>query len=274
MNDLAVLQYNDTPIRTKQYKQFNLYVVKDILKNIVEVEELDTYWKELKKQLDLEGFDIYYEVCTLPFEDGMQDCVDRPTIFRIIQSINTPQAELFKQWFAELAEEKIEEYINPALAVERAMERYMELGYSPEWIKTRVQSITTHSQLLNEWSNRGATTKDYEKLSNTISKETFGVTLQEHKDLKNISDGSLRDNMSPMELAIANLADLTTSELHKNNNSQGIEALNKDAIEGGRTASFAREQIEITLGKPVLTSENALDFIRPQALKSGDDKNA
>ena len=265
MNGLAVLQYNDMPLRNIQYKNTKLFVVKDILRIIADIpeQELCTFWRELKKQLDSEGFDIYYEISTFSFDGIMEECVDRATIFRIVQSINSSQAEAFKQWFASLAEERIEECINPSLAVERAMERYAELGYSPEWIKTRIQSITTHSQLLNEWSSRGATTKDYEKLSNIISKETFGVTLQEHKELKNISDGSLRDNMSPMELAITNLADLTTSELHKNNNSQGIEALNKDAIEGGRTASFAREQIEITLGKSVLTCENASNFTQP-----------
>lgn len=262
MNEL-VLQYNDTPLRSKQYKDISLYAIKDILRSIVDTEDLDTYWRELKKQLDSEGFDIYCEISLFPFDDGIQECVDRATVFRIVQSINSPQAETFKQWFAELAEERLEEIVNPALAVERARDRYLELGYSPEWIKTRIQSITTHSQLLDEWSTRGATTKDYEKLSNTISKETFGVTVQEHKELKNISEGSLKDNMSAMELAIINLADLTTSELHKNNNSQGIDELSKDAVEGGRTAKFAKEQIEITLGKPVLTSENASNFTQP-----------
>ena len=262
MNEL-VLQYNDTPLRSRQYKDVSLYAVKDILRSIVDAEDLDTYWRELKKQLDSEGFDIYCEISLFPFDDGIQECVDRATVFRIVQSINSPQAETFKQWFAELAEERLEEIVNPALAVERARDRYLELGYSPEWIKTRIQSITTHSQLLDEWSTRGATTKDYEKLSNTISKETFGVTVQEHKELKNISEGSLKDNMSAMELAIINLADLTTSELHKNNNSQGIDELSKDAVEGGRTAKFAKEQIEITLGKPVLTSENAFNFTQP-----------
>jgi prephenate dehydrogenase len=46
----------------------------------------------------------------------------------------------------------------------------------------------------------------------------------------------------------------------------------KDAIEGGRAASFAREQIELTLGKPVLTPENALDFTQPILLDSTNDK--
>lgn len=262
MNDL-VLQYNDNPLRSMQYKGITLYAIKDILKNIVDTDDLDTYWRELKKQLDSEGFDIYCEISLFPFDDGIQECVDRATVFRIVQSISSPQAEAFKQWFAELAEERLEEIANPALAVERARDRYLELGYSPEWIKTRIQSITTHAQLLDEWSARGTTTKDHEKLYNTINKETFGVTVQEHKELKSISEGSLRDNMSPMELALITLGELTTNELHKNNNSYGIDELNKDAVEGGRAANFAKEQIEITLGKPVLTSENASNFTQP-----------
>ena len=262
MNEL-VLQYNETPLRSRQYKDISLYAVKDILRSIVDTDDLDTYWRELKKQLDDEGFDIYCEISSFEFEDGVQECVDRATVFRIVQSISSPQAETFKQWFAELAEERLEEIVNPALAVERARDRYLELGYSPEWIKTRIQSIATHAQLLDEWSARGTTTKDHEKLYNTINKETFGVTVQEHKELKSVSDGSLRDNMSPMELALITLGELTTNELHKNNNSYGIDELNKDAVEGGRAANFAKEQIELTLGKPVLTSENAYNFTQP-----------
>lgn len=262
MNAL-VLQYNGAPLRSTQYKEFTMYAIKDILQNIVETDNLDTYWKELKKQLDAEGFDIYWEVVPLPFDDGVQECVDRVTVFRILQSIDSPKAETFKQWFAELAEERLEEIANPALAIERARDRYIELGYSPEWIKTRIQCIATHTQLLDEWTNRGATIKEHEKLYNTINKETFGVIVQEHKNFKNIAEGSLRNNMSAMELALINLAELTTNELHKNNNSHGINELNKDAVEGGRTANFAKEQIELTLGRPVLTSENASNFTQP-----------
>ena len=263
MTDLVVWNYNNNPLRSMRYKNATLYIIKDILKSIIDVEDLGLYWKQLKKQLDDEGFDIYYEISSFEFDDGTQECVDRETIFRIIQSIDSPKAETFKQWFAELAEERLEEIANPALAIERARDRYLELGYSPEWIKTRIQSIATHTQLLDEWTSRGATTKEHEKLYNTINKETFGVTVQEHKDLKNVSDGSLRDNMSPMELALATLAELTTNELHKNNNSHGIDELNKDAIDGGRTAKFAKEQIELTLGKPVLTCKNAYNFTQP-----------
>ena len=148
MDELS-LQYNGNTLRTKEYKNINLYVVKDILRSIVDIpeEELNTYWKALKKQLDSEGFDIYSEISSFDIDGTVEECVDRLTTFRIVQSIDSPQAESFKQWFAELAEARIEETINPSLAIERAMERYAQLGYSPEWIKARTQYITIHSQL-------------------------------------------------------------------------------------------------------------------------------
>ena len=262
----AGLNYENTRLRSKLYKGINYYVIKDILIALGIKGNLPAYWKELKRQLDAEGFDIYCEICSFEFEDGLRECADKRTIFRMIQSINSPKAETFKQWFSDIAEEQLEEMANPALAIERARDRYLELGYSQEWINSRIKSITYHSQLLDEWAARGTTSKDREKLANTISEETFGVTIQEHKKIKGIKDASLRDNMSPMELLINSLADLTTSELHKNNNSQGVNELTQDAIKGGQAASFARKQIETTLGKPVVTCANAIHHTQQKLL--------
>ena len=272
MDELS-LHYNGKILRTKEYRNTNLYVIKDVLKSITDFteEELNTYWKSLKKQLDAEGFDVYSELFCIDFNGSLEECVDRLTAFRIVQSIDSPQAESFKQWFAELAEARIEETINPSLAIERAMERYAQLGYSPEWIKVRTQSISIHSQLINEWYARGATKKDFEKLTNIINKGTFGLTIQEHKDLKNVTDGSLKDNMSQLELVASLVADVTTKELHTLNNSQGIDQLSLDASEGARTGSFTRQQMEFTLGKSIITPENALDFTQQNLLKNGDE---
>ena len=76
-------------------------------------------------------------------------------------------------------------------------------------------------------------------------------------------EGSLKDNMSANGISYYLLSRTYYIELHKNNNSQGIDELSKDAIEGGRTANFAKQQIEITLGKPVFGRENASNFTQP-----------
>ncbi len=68
--------------------------------------------------------------------------------------------------------------------------------------------------------------------------------------------------MSPLELALTTLAEVTTTELHRTNDSQGMRALKNDANTGGSIASVTRKNIEKELGKEVVTSQNADDFKR------------
>jgi len=70
-------------------------------------------------------------------------------ILRIIQSIPSPKAEPFKLWLAEVADERLNEIQNPELAIDRAMLSYRNLGYSEEWINTRLQSTILHSYCSN-----------------------------------------------------------------------------------------------------------------------------
>lgn len=64
------------------------------------------------------------------------------SIFRIIQSIPSKKAEPFKQWLAKVGHERIQEIENPELAAERARQYYRDLGYSDDWIETRLQFYT------------------------------------------------------------------------------------------------------------------------------------
>lgn len=69
-----------------------------------------------------------------------------------------------------------------------------------------------------------------------ISKGTFDITTQQHKDMKGLDKQSLRDNMSAMELALMTLAEITTTELHKTHDSKGFNELESDAKIGGNIA--------------------------------------
>ena len=97
------------------------------------------------------------------------DCANRETVFRLIQSIPSPNAEPFKLWFARLAEERIQEINNPSLVIERAKNIYLKKGYSEEWVNTRMRSIDTRNELTYEWKNRGAKNNDYAILTDKIS---------------------------------------------------------------------------------------------------------
>lgn len=74
--------------------------------------------------------------------------------------------------------------------------------------------------------------------------------------------------MSPLELALTTLAEVTTTELHRTNDSKGMKALKIDANDGGHIASLTRINIEKKLGKPVITSENAIDFKEQQKIET------
>ena len=76
-------------------------------------------------------------------------------MFRIIQSIPSPNAEPFKLWLAKVGYERIEETENPELAFDRAMKTYLQKGYSKEWINQRLKSIEIRKELTDEWEMRG-----------------------------------------------------------------------------------------------------------------------
>ncbi|MCM1052427.1 MAG: Bro-N domain-containing protein [Ruminococcus sp.] len=271
-NDIVLFQNNR--IRKQEYNGEWYYSIVDIVEILTESKDSSAYWRKLKQRLLAEESECVTNCHALKLQskkDGKcykTDCANRETIFRIIQSIPSPNAEPFKQWFARLAEERVQEVINPELAIERARQTYLKKGYSEEWTNARIKGISVRNDLTVEWEKRGAVTpKDFAILTNDISKEAFGITVNQHKDLKSLNEKqNLRDNMSPLELALTTLAEVTTTELHKTNNSNGMQALRHDASEGGEIASITRKNIEEKLGRKVVTKENALDFTNKKQL--------
>ncbi len=101
------------------------------------------YWKVLKSRLLKEGNETVTNCNRLKLvaEDGKMretDVADTEQLFRLIQSIPSPKAEPFKQWLAKTGYERIEETQNPELSLDRAMENYVKLGYSENWINQRL----------------------------------------------------------------------------------------------------------------------------------------
>ena len=244
------------------------YSIVDIIAILSESSNPRDYWYKLKNRMEEEELSELSTNCRrlkMIAKDGKAretDCANRETIFRIIQSVPSPNAEPFKLWFARLAEERIQEVINPELAVERAKQTYLQKGYSEEWANARLKGIPVRNELTDEWKKRGAEEgRDFAILTNEISKTTFGITTEQHKSIKGINKKqNLRDNMSPLELALTTLAEVTTTELHKTNDSKGMRALKNDANTGGSIAGNTRRDIEKQIGKKVVTSENSLDF--------------
>jgi len=137
------------------------FSVIDIIETLTESNNPRRYWSDLKRKLTKEGFNQLYEIIVqlkLKASDGKKyttDCADTEGLLRIIQSIPSPKAEPFKTWLAKVGYERIEETEDPEKAFDRAMETYLKMGYSKNWINQRLKSIEVRKELTDEWENRG-----------------------------------------------------------------------------------------------------------------------
>ena len=182
-------------------------------------------------------------------------------VLRIIQSIPSKRAEPFKQWLAQVGAERIQETIDPELAMQRAMDTYAKKGYSEGWIRQRLLSIDIRKELTSEWQQRGVRKgSEFAILTDEISRAWSGMSTREYKDFKGLTNENLRDNMSNTELVLNMLAETTTTEISRVEEPTSFEENREVAHRGGTVAGNARKQIEAETGRPVITSMNALDF--------------
>lgn len=186
-NDLKenkdLVLFENKQIRRIMYNDEWNYSIVDIIQILTDSKDSTSYWRKLKQRLKKEGNESVTKCHGFKMiaKDGKMretDCANRETIFRIIQSVPSPNAEPFKLWFARLAEERIQEVIDPSLAIERAKQTYLKKGYDEEWANTHIKSIGARNELTSEWKNRGATTQDYAILTDDISKGTFNITTR------------------------------------------------------------------------------------------------
>jgi DNA-damage-inducible protein D len=100
---------------------------------------------------------------------------------------------------------------------------------------------------------------------------TFDLKVDEYKQMKSLARENLRDHMTDIELILTMLAEATTTMLHRDRDSQGMEPLTKDAKDGGAVAGRTRKDIEQQTGKPVISTGNfkRLASKKPKKLKAG-----
>ncbi len=243
------------------------FSVVDVVAVLTDSKNPRDYWYRVKKRMSEEEKSELSTFCRqlkLAASDGKKyetDTADVQGILRIIQSIPSPKAEPFKMWLATVGKERIDEVIDPEQAIDRALATYLKKGYSREWINQRLQSIQVRKELTDAWQDHGVKAgKEYAILTDEVSKAWSGMTTRAYKDFKGLKKENLRDNMTTLEIVLNMLAEATTTELTKTNNPQGLAENKQVAKRGGSIAGNARKEIEKETGKPVVTSQNAIDF--------------
>lgn len=223
-----------------------------------------SYWKVLKHRLTKEGSEVVTKCNHLKMQaaDGkyyLTDSADTETMFRIIQSIPSPNAEPFKLWLARVGYERVEEAEDPELAINRAMHLYLKKGYSPDWVNMRLKSIEIRKALTDEWHKRGVKGSDeFATLTDDITFAWAGMTTKQYKKHKELKKHSLRDNMTNLELVLNMLAEASTTEISEVKKPETFHENRKVAREGGKVAGKARKAIESRTGRKVVSKENYL----------------
>jgi len=260
--------FNNEEIRTvwdKDEEKYYISVV-DVVAVLTKSTRPRKYWTDLKSKLKEEGNEVSEKIGQLKLksQDGkyrLTDVCDIEEMFRIIESIPSKNAESIKQWLAKLGKERIDEVFDPSLTIQRAVDIYRTKGYDEEWITKRIKGIQERKKLTDVWKDNGIDSNlEYAILTNDIYKEWSGMTAKEYKQYKGLRKESLRDNMSDIEIALADIGELTARELAKKHKPIGLEENRKIAKEGGQVASNTRKDIEARLGESVVTKDNSLSY--------------
>jgi hypothetical protein len=239
----------------------------DVIAVLTESVDASAYWRKLKQRLKVEGNETVTSCHALKMlaADGKMRSTDVATteqLFRLIQSIPSPKAEPFKLWLAQIAHERINEMQDPELTIDRALEQYMNLGYSESWINQRLKSIEIRKELTDEWKRLGLKEGQvFATLTDIITKTWSGKTTKEYKVLKGLKKENLRDNMTNTELILNMLAEASTKDISQAVNPKTLSESKKIAKQGGNIAGNARKELEQKTGKKVISELNAQTFL-------------
>ena len=261
----ATKVFEDKKVRTlwdEEQEQWYVSIV-DVIQVLTDSSNPRKYWSVLKTRLKKEGSQLATNCSQLKMQasDGKYyktDVADTEQLFRLIQSIPSPKAEPFKLWLAQLASERLDEMQDPELTIDRALEQYLDLGYSENWINQRLKSIEIRKELTDEWKSRGLKEGvQFATLTDIISKTWAGRTTREYKILKGLKKENLRDNMTNTELILNMLAEASTKDISQAVNPENFDESKKVAKQGGNVAKVARQELEARTGKKVVTALNA-----------------
>ena len=271
INKIAIFEGEE--IRKVFFDDDWYFVIEDVVRTLTDTKDPKGYIKDIRRR-DEEISQGWGQIATpLPFNTsgGKQsiNCANTEGVLRIIQSIPSKKAEPFKRWLARVGKERLDEIEQPAKAIERAKGYYLAKGYSPQWVETRTASVETRHKFTDTLKDHGITKGyQYAVLTNEMYKSWSDFTAKDYKTYKGISiSDSLRDNMTPLELATTIFNEATITEIIEKTNAEGFIETRKAVHVAGSITKEAITKIEKQTGKKVVTHENAKELDGPEIRK-------
>lgn len=276
--------FADKQIRTywDDDKELYFFCIIDVVEALTDSNDPKQYIKRMR-QRDLGLNSVWGTICT-PHQflssDGKRhqvNCASLGGVLRIIQSIPSPKAEPFKRWLAQVGADRLHQMQDPELGIQQSLADFKRLGYSDNWINQRLKSIEIRKDLTDQWKAHGVDEgTGYSTLTDIIYQSWAGLTAKKYKQLKGLRKENLRDNMTNEELVMNMLAELTTTNITKEEHPISMSEHAQAASRGGSVARVAREAFEQQTGKKVITNLNMKRFLekqQPQLDFSGDSED-
>lgn len=266
MHNRSIVLFDDVPVRrtwvNNEEKWY--FAIIDVVKILTDSKDPAGYIKDMRRRDDVlsKGWGQIATPLTINTKGGPQkmNCANVEGVFRLVQSIPSKKAEPFKRWLAKVGYERLQEMVDPEIAINRARKNWKDMGAPEKWIEHRMRGQEIRNKLTDYWQDSGvAPGLEYAKLTNIIHKEWSGLTTSQHKKLKNLDKENLRDSMTEAELLFTALAELSTTQIAKKNNAGGYDENAISAKKGGGIAKSARQQLEDVTGESVVSDENYLD---------------
>lgn len=265
-NDNEELEFFfDDKVRKVWHKQQEEWYmsVSDVVSVLTDSKDVKQYIKKMRSR-DPELNSNWGTICTpiqMTAQDGKKRRVNAANIqgiLRIIQSIPSKKAEPFKLWLSQVGKERLDEIADPELAFERMIRTYRQKGYSEKWIERRLEAIDHRKALTATWDEAGIKSgQQYAVLTDTLTHEWSGKHVKEYKAFKGLHKENLRDNMTDIELALNQLAEISAALIAKAQKPNGYSETKQTVVEGGSIAGNARKELEGKLGHSVISPLNA-----------------
>ena len=250
------------------------FCINDIVAALTDSKDPADYFKKVRKRdSELDSF-VRGTICPshqFISTDGKRHsakCMDLQSMLRLVQSIPSKKAEPIKRWLAEVGAERIHQMQDPELGIQQSLMDYKRLGYSDNWINQRLKSIEIRKDLTDQWKAHNVEEGvGYATLTDIIYQAWAGLTAREYKNLKGLHQENLRDNMTNEELVMNMLAELTTTNITKEEHPQTMSEHARVAERGGSVARVAKEAFEQQTGKKVVSSLSMKQYLESQQPK-------
>ena len=274
MQELKI--FEDKQIRTiwDEVQEKWYFCINDIVAVLTDSKDPADYFKKVRKRdPELDSF-VRGTICPshqFVSTDGKRHsakCMDLQSMLRLVQSIPSKKAEPIKRWLAEVGAERIKQMQDPELGIQQSLMDYKRLGYSDNWINQRLKSIEIRKDLTDQWKAHNVEEGvGYATLTDIIYQAWAGLTAREYKNLKGLHLENLRDNMTNEELVMNMLAELTTTNITKEEHPQTMSEHARVAERGGSVARVAKEAFEEQTGKKVVSSLSMKQYLESQQPK-------